>query len=368
MLLGISFFCLLLLFGGLCQDMRLQLLQNPAGAVCNDGSTAGYYIRKGDNNRWILYLQGGGFCYDKISCDLRSKSSPSLMSSKYWGSFRLGTGIMSKNPSINLHWHNFTAVYIPYCSSDSFSGFTLTSDIGYSFMGSMIVDRIVQQLREEGLGTADEVIFSGSSAGAEGLYPNADRISQYFKPGVRYTVLADSGWFLDYDPYKQGDCSELFKCTEQRALQLGVPLWKSRLNDQCNRAKSTSDKWQCMLGYHAFPYLKTPTFIFAYRFDAAGLQHSGIEGIPLSPPELEYAAKAAMNISASFSTATVRGVFSPSCYIHTIEESENWNKILVSGRTYPDIAYTWTQNPQQLYWYVDKCNTPNCNPTCKDLK
>lgn len=32
------------------------------GAVCLDGSPGGYFLKRGDPQRWILFMQGGGWC------------------------------------------------------------------------------------------------------------------------------------------------------------------------------------------------------------------------------------------------------------------------------------------------------------------
>ena len=50
--------------------------------TCNDGSTAGYYIRRNqESRRWIIYLEGGWFCYDETSCEARWLRLRTLMSS-----------------------------------------------------------------------------------------------------------------------------------------------------------------------------------------------------------------------------------------------------------------------------------------------
>ena len=33
------------------------------GALCLDGSPAGYYLRPGDPRRWVVIFEGGGWCY-----------------------------------------------------------------------------------------------------------------------------------------------------------------------------------------------------------------------------------------------------------------------------------------------------------------
>ena len=49
-----------------------------AGAVCLDGSDAGFYFAPATNaknkNDWQLYFQGGGWCYDEMDCWGRSNS------------------------------------------------------------------------------------------------------------------------------------------------------------------------------------------------------------------------------------------------------------------------------------------------------
>ena len=50
--------------------------------TCNDGSAAGYYIRRNTESRvWIVYLEGGWFCHDQASCEARWLRLRTLMSS-----------------------------------------------------------------------------------------------------------------------------------------------------------------------------------------------------------------------------------------------------------------------------------------------
>ena len=50
--------------------------------TCNDGSAAGYYIRRNTESRvWIIYLEGGWFCHDQASCEARWLRLRTLMSS-----------------------------------------------------------------------------------------------------------------------------------------------------------------------------------------------------------------------------------------------------------------------------------------------
>lgn len=40
--------------------------------VCNDGTPAAYYYRRGeDASRWVVHQQGGWWCWDEYSCQVR---------------------------------------------------------------------------------------------------------------------------------------------------------------------------------------------------------------------------------------------------------------------------------------------------------
>jgi hypothetical protein len=56
-----------------------------AGAVCLDGSPGGYQIRRGKpgNERWVVFHQGGGWCYSDENCAARANMN--LGSSNSWG-------------------------------------------------------------------------------------------------------------------------------------------------------------------------------------------------------------------------------------------------------------------------------------------
>jgi O-palmitoleoyl-L-serine hydrolase len=40
--------------------------------TCNDGSQAGFYLRKSPGSkRWVVFFEGGWYCYDHKSCKTR---------------------------------------------------------------------------------------------------------------------------------------------------------------------------------------------------------------------------------------------------------------------------------------------------------
>ena len=45
-------------------------------ALCNDGTAATYMIRRNpQSTKWLIWLEGGGNCYDSATCTARSATS-----------------------------------------------------------------------------------------------------------------------------------------------------------------------------------------------------------------------------------------------------------------------------------------------------
>ena len=111
-------------------DMDLSLLPaslpSANGGRCLDGSMAGYYYRQGSADTFVIYLHGGGACYDEASCVKRAQSA--LGSSKHWSQTITGGGksagdeLLSTDCSTNPAFCNATAVWVPYCTGDTVRG------------------------------------------------------------------------------------------------------------------------------------------------------------------------------------------------------------------------------------------------------
>eukprot|EP01127_Copromyxa_protea_P020142 TRINITY_DN6676_c0_g1_i3.p1 TRINITY_DN6676_c0_g1~~TRINITY_DN6676_c0_g1_i3.p1 ORF type:complete len:211 (-),score=36.34 TRINITY_DN6676_c0_g1_i3:23-655(-) len=210
------------------------------------------------------------------------------------------------------------------------------------------------------------MMFTGTSAGAEGLYPNADRIAKML-PKSNMRVLIDSGWFLDYEPFVPVPCKTLGSCTEQGGLIRGVPKWVPRVDDDCAKAKTNDTLWECLLGYHAYPYLSTPAFIFQYNFDLAQMRHDGMK-MPTTPQELAYARESIYNLTSTFRQTHATGVFSASCYHHGVLGVQRWSELKINNKNLGQVFEEWRKNPSVAHIYQDSCNTPDCNPSCVVLQ
>ncbi|XP_026306524.1 palmitoleoyl-protein carboxylesterase NOTUM-like [Piliocolobus tephrosceles] len=92
------------------EDLRLHLLLNTS-VTCNDGSPAGYYLKESrGSRRWLLFLEGGWYCFNRENCESRYNTMRRLMSSRDWPRTRTGTGILSSQPEENPYWWNANMV------------------------------------------------------------------------------------------------------------------------------------------------------------------------------------------------------------------------------------------------------------------
>ena len=70
--------------------------------------------------KWILHLEGGGWCYDEELCLARSKTS--LGSSKSWPKTAAFGGFLSPNEAVNPDFYDWNVAFLMYCDGASFSG------------------------------------------------------------------------------------------------------------------------------------------------------------------------------------------------------------------------------------------------------
>ncbi|VAI20339.1 unnamed protein product [Triticum turgidum subsp. durum] len=169
------------------------------GAVCLDGTPPAYHMDPGSGagkNRWIIHLQGGSWCESVGSCLYRKASSlgsSNLMNKQiYFG------GILSSSPLDNPDFYSWNQVVIRYCDGASFAGEGYDAGSGLFFRGQRIWNAAIQHLLAMGMSSADQVLLTGSSAGALAVVLHCDQFGAVFAGrGTTVKCLADAGFFLD---------------------------------------------------------------------------------------------------------------------------------------------------------------------------
>ncbi|CAF0780097.1 unnamed protein product [Didymodactylos carnosus] len=242
---------------------QIQLNEYP-DARCNDGSQATYYLRHRyflstkteqhtfnihvQSRRWLIFLDGGWYCHDLSTCEKRQLINPLLTSSKQSKDYRYGSGILSSSSDESGPFTNYNIIYIPYCSSDLWTG-TMNSSSSNSnqiqFSGYNILKSVLYDLYEtKGLHQAKQIIFSGTSAGGLGVLitlPNLlnDLPSILNRNRIDIRAIIDSAWFIEPDNDSYGSDT----------IQHGIDYWKAKLPLKCKeKYKNKQERWKCFLG------------------------------------------------------------------------------------------------------------------------
>ncbi|KAJ8315347.1 hypothetical protein KUTeg_007497 [Tegillarca granosa] len=283
--------------------LRRHFLKNNT-ITCNDGTSAGYYIRKSyGSKKWIIFLEGGWYCFDNKSCQLR------------WLSKHMRTYMTS------ISW--------PEMKADD-----------YSYLGSYIIEEVIKELLPKGLSKARKMILAGSSAGATGVLMNLDRIAdmmKIFAPRVEVRGIADSGWFVDIPQFRPKECTEPFSCAPSDGIKRGVNLWKGRVPEACRNQYPASEEW------------KSPVFIVQYLFDEAQITVNNLidpsqlvmerGSATFSQEQWEYLYKLGEHLKNTLHNVTA--VFAPACLSHELLTKRDWQSVSVNGVTLAQSIYCW---------------------------
>lgn len=260
----------------------LHLFPEASGALCLDGSPGGVYVQRGsgeDAARWVVHLQGGGWCVNEDECALRAGTD--LGSSSAWsrrplfeltGMVDSGSGgIMSGDATVNPKFSSWSKAWLMYCDGASFAGDAEEASSGVDpsgerktlyFRGRRHLGAMMEVLRGEGLDSATrDVLLTGSSAGGLAVLLHADHVRSLVAkvaPAALFKALSDSGVF----PWVASQRGPLrFK---QHYKNVAI-MQRVRLDDSCTKAES--EPWRCFLSETALPYVDATLFLFAWTYD-----------------------------------------------------------------------------------------------------
>lgn len=165
-------------------------------------------------------------------------------------------GILSPKMEENPFWWNCNHVFVPYCTSDSWTGSKPASPKQmFSFMGSFVIRQVIKDLVPLGLENSTELLLTGSSAGGTGVMLNLDFIKELLHDELNLKQIhikgvTDSGWFLDRTPYAPTNKPAV------DAIKKGIELWRGKVPRVC-RERYLNEPWRCYFGYRVYPTLKS---------------------------------------------------------------------------------------------------------------
>ncbi|KAF7256806.1 hypothetical protein EG68_05630 [Paragonimus skrjabini miyazakii] len=293
---------------------HLHLL-NDSTTLCNDGTPAGYYYRqskRGVSRNWLIFLEVDG--------------------------------ILSISPVLNPLYHDYNSVFIPYCSSDLWTGKRANRSGDFYFHGSRILQAVIDHLPWERSVSVDRVVFAGSSAGGIGVLMNVDRLSRKLVQRVGYPILVsgiiDSAWFIHIPAYRQSKCKNVFECPTEEGINRGLKFWNARIPKSCRRQQPKGEKWRCYLAPFIYEHIKTPVYIVQSLFDEAQMQMSKVPLLSGGTYEKwTYIQKLGKEVAQSLKR--IKGVFAPSCIDHEILTKNNWVHKAIGTTGLVDALLAW---------------------------
>ncbi|XP_028411834.1 palmitoleoyl-protein carboxylesterase NOTUM-like isoform X2 [Dendronephthya gigantea] len=369
-------------------DLHLRSFQNRQ-ITCNDGTTAGYYIKRSyESNKWIIYLEGGWYCFNDASCTQRMNvpDRKSLTSSRDWLSKRRGFGILSPIAMENPTWYNANHVLIPYCSSDAWSGNVSRQESGgkFSFMGYRIINEVIKELLPQGLLEAKHLLLAGSSVGGIGVIMSIDRVAQMLSAAgssCKVRGISDSGWYLEKIPDLKKCKNDPRSCNKpSQAIRKGMRYWNGVVPSAC-REEFKTEPWRCYFGHNVYRTLRSPLFIFQWQYDLTQV----IVNNPTTHHEQSFGQELirklmmlASDMKTSMRNNRLNAVFLPACMAHSTLTNSDWLSVKVKGYTLNRAINCWiskddlkntTPSPNLASAHcksalIDDCSQPLCNSLC----
>jgi len=350
------------------------------GAVCIDGSPGGYYLRNATGNgvrKWIIHMQGGGYCLDGPSCADRANSQ--LGSSTNWPQVLGGGmccwegGFLSDDAAINPDFYNWNLAFLGYCDGSFFTG-NRPNPVNYNnrnlyFRGRRLLDAIISDLlRNAAMDNALEVIVTGCSAGGVATYIHLDHVRAAIPQNIPVHGLADAGYLLDHPTWRGVDAIG-------GQMQAGFSLWNAALHPACVDA-NTQNPWKCLLAQHTYSFIKTPLFLLQAKYDSWQIQNIlqlGCLGWVEVPRCTGAELDAFMEFGTAFLTTINPAITSPkdgiwlnACTQHCQSVNNapvlGWTSLRVNGVTARDGFASWYYKRSNGK-YVDSCafNVNTCN-------
>ncbi len=275
----------------------LKYIVHENDAVCIDGSDPVYYLRKSNtkSNNYLVYFEGGGWCYDLSQCYARSTYS--LGSSKHYPmceSKKHFIAYLDNNPDNNPTFYDWNIIYVKYCDGGSYASDAVAEYNGKKlyFKGKNIRTAIITHLLEKNnMKNANNIVLAGCSAGGLGMLLSIDDLTSMIhatNPTINVRGFIDSGIFADF----KGGVNKSDVAVFSKLYKNDIANWYSNnildypsamrnifsfmnisagTNQQC--LKASNDPSNCIFAEYVIPHIVTPIFVSQSKYDYWSLYH-----------------------------------------------------------------------------------------------
>ncbi len=174
-----------------------------ADSACDDGTATGIGVNLTGSRNVLVYLNGGGACWDYTSCYIQNLAVHGPFGKPQFDAFAggFGNGTIFDRHLAGNPFADWNFVFLPYCTGDLHGGDNVaTYQSGptvrmYHHVGHSNVLAFLRRLGPT-FPTIDRMVVSGASAGGFGAVLNFAVFRDRWPAGKMY-LLDDSGPFLE---------------------------------------------------------------------------------------------------------------------------------------------------------------------------
>ncbi len=168
-------------------------------ALCNDGTSTGIGVYKTDSPNLIIYLQGGGACWDYSTCfTLHTATHGPYQDAQFQTTRVMFEDSALATTAAKSPYATWNKVFVPYCTGDVHTGNnTATYDDGagtkdtWRHVGRANLDAFMKRVAPT-FASITGLAVSGSSAGGFGAMFNYEAIRDRF-PKATSVLVDDAG-------------------------------------------------------------------------------------------------------------------------------------------------------------------------------
>lgn len=170
---------------------------SPGGnTICSRGTPYSFYVRGGDPAKVIVDFQGGGACWDELTCAFADSLFNDRVSGieAFEGFINGGSEGTIFSTAADNPFRDWTIVHVPYCTGDIHWGNAVVeydADTTIEHRG-FINARAATEWVEHNRAAPENIFVTGCSAGAYGAIVHSAFIADHFTD-ANISVLADSG-------------------------------------------------------------------------------------------------------------------------------------------------------------------------------
>jgi len=163
--------------------------------ICATGGPYEFFVKRGTVNKLLMYYQGGGACWEQLTCGIPVCDISVGPSDNPQGAT---TGFFNlSNP--NNPFKDWNIVFVSYCSCDIHFGDAAQDYGNVNPMTPVHIEhrgyqnsKVAEKFAREHFVNPDVVFVTGSSAGAYGAWFNGPLLEGVY-PASQFHVLADAG-------------------------------------------------------------------------------------------------------------------------------------------------------------------------------